>query len=128
MTDESEGKFARYCYDKEKINKHRVHHRLFSPRNNKLSVQCIDNLQTHKVEEIGRMIRSDRCLYGWGTLDWSNFERQGLSVHIDNDPTPGHANVQGWPKEPDILVEIRKNLAQAATDAVPNCVRCCSNS
>ena len=128
MTGDSGDLFARYCFDQEKIRQDRFHHRLFHPRHDKLSVQLIDGLQTEQVEEIGRSIGTERdgSLYGWGKLTQSNFEQEGLTVCIDNDPRLGHTNIRGWPMEPDILLQLRQGLANTANSAGLVYVPCCT--
>lgn len=128
MTDDSGVWFARYCYDKKKMKSYGVHHRLFSPRRDELSVQLIDDLPTERVEKIGREVgnEQDGKLYGWGKISRSDFEQEGLTVCVDNNPRPGHTNIKGWPTEPDLLLKLRKKLANAANAAGAVCVPCCT--
>lgn len=131
MTGAKKNRFARYGFQKSKIKKSKVHHSLFHPTNEGiLSVQATDDMERDEIELIGREIGVERgdSLYGWGTVDQSDFEREGLTVCTDDDPRPGHTNIGGWPKQPEILTGVQKALAEAANAAGHVHLACCTTT
>jgi len=61
MADESKSLFSRFVYDANKINKNWVHFRAFQPpRDLRLSVQKIDELERDQIKEIGEHVDEKR--------------------------------------------------------------------
>lgn len=116
MTPNGSRCFARFAVDKDKLNKSRAHHRLFQPKQDKVSVEAVDELESDEIREAGDKVAKERgkSLIGWALICRVDIEKIGLSVCVDGDPHPRHANIFDWPKDDDIRVEWQKLLAASA--------------
>lgn len=127
-----DGLFARYCVQNKQATRRGFSNQLFTPNNKgALSVQLIDDLERNQIIDIGKQVVRDRgkqCLYGWGVLTFSAFEQIGLEVLVDDDPRPGHTNIKGWPKEREITIQKRNELADMVNKNNPVCLPCCAVS
>ena len=114
MKNKSENLFSRFVFDASKISKNRVHFRAFQPpKDLKLSVQNIDELERSQIEEIGQEIAKNReqNLKGWGQIKGKAFLDEKLLITIDNKPNLGHTTITGWSEDTEKRENTMKYLA-----------------
>lgn len=89
--------------------------KLFKPYHGKVSVFQTDTWPRERIEECGVTVARGRGkkLHGWAILETHAVPERpgGLTVEYDNTP-PGHANITGWPSEPEELLYWQAELAK----------------
>lgn len=116
MISTEEKCFARFAVEKDKLNESRVHHRLFQPKQDGVSVETVDGLENDEIREAGNQVAEKRgkTLIGWALICRFDVEKIGLTIVVDRDPHPRHATIRSWPEDADIRVELQKLLASVA--------------
>ena len=109
---------TRFVVEKNKMTTTRVLPKLFKPYQGKVSVFQTDTWPRERVEECGVTVARERGkkLHGWAILTTRDVPERpdlgsGLTVDYDNTP-PGHANITGWPIEPEDILNWQKELAK----------------
>ena len=104
---------TRFVIEKNKMTQTRVKAKLFEPHQGKVSVFQTETWPRERIEACGVAVARERekPLYGWAILaTYEVSERLDLSVDYDDNP-PGHANIIGWPDEPDDILDWQGELA-----------------
>ena len=106
---------TRFVVEKNKMSATRVKAKLFEPHQGKVSVFQTNTWPHERIKECGVTVARDRGkkLHGWAILATHAVPERlgGLTVEYDNTP-PGHANITGWPSEPDDILDWQAELAE----------------
>ena len=120
---------TRFVIERNKVTTTKVKPKLFEPYQGKVSVFQTENWPKESIEKCGVTVARERDkekLYGWAILRTGDIPESlhsdslplgstcTLTVDVDNVPL-GHANITGWPSDPDDVLDWQEVLADTST-------------